>query len=309
MRILLILPVILCCSGPPAATLPLPVGTTTAAQLRFATTDTTGFTPMPDARAGDWLDRFKEQGLTFAAYVEIDPVRPDEDWKSLAFVQVGPFTEAEKANATAATEFAGIWFTLPIRTIDPADLPADGFQRERNFPWTEMAVTQYRTGWFLRELLPPLVPEDSVCILGMTMGDLYPDDSWNYVFGQSTFTRRVAVSSFTRYFAAFWGEDETDATRQRALRRSLKVTSHELGHAFGLPHCIEFECNMNGSNSLDESDRRPLVLCPPCLKKLQWNIGFDTLERCRRLLGFYREHGLGPEAEWAEARIRRIAQQ
>lgn len=65
---------------------------------------------------------------------------------------------------------------------------------------------------------------------------------------------------------------------------------------------------MNGSNSLNESDRRPLVLCPPCLKKLQWNIGFDALARYRRLLGFYRENDLGPEAEWVEKRIRRIAQ-
>lgn len=193
------------CARSAAPPVPLPVGTTTAAQLRFATTDATGFTTMPEARAGDWLERFSEDGLTFTAYIETDPVRPDEDWKSLAFVQVGLFTEEEKANAAAAAEFAGIWFTLPIRTVEPADLPADGFQRERNFSWVEGPVTQYRTGWFLRELLPPLVPEDSVCILGMTMGDLYPDDSWNYVFGQSTFTRRVAVSSFTRYFAAFWG--------------------------------------------------------------------------------------------------------
>ena len=79
-----------------------------------------------------------------------------------------------------------------------------------------------------------------------------------------------------------------------------------LGHAFGLEHCIFFQCNMNGSNSLAETDRQPLRLCPVCLKKLQWNRGFDVLKRYDRLLAFFKKHGLQPEAEWTAARLQRI---
>jgi archaemetzincin len=57
------------------------------------------------------------------------------------------------------------------------------------------------------------------------------------------------------------------------------VLEHETGHMVGLAHCIYFNCLMNGSNHLAESDRRPLHLCPVCLRKLQWSIGFDVVAR------------------------------
>jgi bacterioferritin len=38
-----------------------------------------------------------------------------------------------------------------------------------------------------------------------------------------------------------------------SLRRSCKVLAHEIGHMFGLSHCVFFHCLMNGSNSLAES--------------------------------------------------------
>lgn len=36
---------------------------------------------------------------------------------------------------------------------------------------------------------------------------------------------------------------------------------------------------MQGSNHLEEADRRPLNLCPICLRKLQCAIGFKIVER------------------------------
>ncbi len=79
---------------------------------------------------------------------------------------------------------------------------------------------------------------------------------------------------------------------------------HEIGHVFGLPHCIDYLCVMNGSNSLDESDRQPLHLCPGCRRKLEWNRGFDIKARYRRLRAFYDRHGLAREAVWAAARLK-----
>ena len=64
--------------------------------------------------------------------------------------------------------------------------------------------------------------------------------------------------------------------------------------------------NRDDSASLEEADRQPLRLCPVCLKKLQWNRGFDVLKRYDRLLAFFKEHGLQPEAEWTAARLQRI---
>ena len=40
---------------------------------------------------------------------------------------------------------------------------------------------------------------------------------------------------------------------------------------------------MNGSNSLEESEKKPMSLCPVCLRKLQSNIQFDILERYKKI--------------------------
>jgi len=49
--------------------------------------------------------------------------------------------------------------------------------------------------------------------------------------------------------------------------RCLKTACHELCHVFGLTHCPYYECLMNGSNLLEEADRKPFLLCPVCLRK------------------------------------------
>ena len=108
------------------------------------------------------------------------------------------------------------------------------------------------------------------------MRDLYPDPAWNFVFGQASLRERVAVYSFARY---------ADRDPRVVLRRSCKVLAHETSHMFGIEHCIYFRCVMNGSNHLAESDARPLRLCPVDLRKLQWSVGFDVVERQKRLAG------------------------
>jgi archaemetzincin len=73
---------------------------------------------------------------------------------------------------------------------------------------------------------------------------------------------------------------------------------------FGMEHCIWYRCLMNGSNHMDESDARPLHLCPVDLQKLQWSIGFNIAERYRRLREFHREECFLDEAGWLDKRIR-----
>ena len=140
------------------------------------------------------------------------------------------------------------------------------------------------------------------------MRDLYPDPRWNFVFGQASLRERVGVYSFARYDPRFYGErpaaGKEDEVRQLLLRRSCKVLAHEAGHMFGIGHCVYFHCLMNGSNHLEEADARPLHLCPVDLRKLHDSIGFDVVERYRRLRAFYRKAGFGDEADWMDRRIK-----
>jgi archaemetzincin len=69
---------------------------------------------------------------------------------------------------------------------------------------------------------------------------------------------------------------------------------------------VFFNCLMNGSNHLAESDARPLHLCPVDLRKLQHGAGFEPATRYRRLLDFSRKVGFDEESAWLEKRLRYV---
>ncbi|KAL8717027.1 MAG: hypothetical protein Q9225_005697 [Loekoesia sp. 1 TL-2023] len=66
------------------------------------------------------------------------------------------------------------------------------------------------------------------------------------------------------------------------IRLSL-TSAHELGHCFGLDHCVYYACCMQGSASLAEDARQPPYLCPVCEEKVLLATGADRKERMRRL--------------------------
>lgn len=289
--------------GEPQVSTPPDAGTTTPAQLRFATTDDAGFTPMPKPRPGDWLSQFHEPGQTFDEYVASSPVRPTPERSTIAIRPLGDFDSDQQAMLAYLTDFCGIWFDCRVQLLDPLPLP-DHHRRQRD--WLGRPLWQYRTDYLLDGVLKPSLPEHALCYLGITMADLYPEESWNFVFGQASLKERVGVHSLVRYFPGFYGEPAETEDPAMTVRRACKVLVHEAGHMLGLQHCVGYQCTMNGSNSLEESDRRPLRLCPPCLRKLAWNTGFDVLVRYAALRDFCREHGLDDEADWTEERMARI---
>ena len=241
-----------------------------------------------------------------ADYVQSDPVTTSRQREVLVFQPVGPLSDDERRVIHKAVLFAGIWFDLRTRVEQPVPLPEKHWYRVRHFPWHDRPMRQYQTGYFLNELLPQRLPPDAVCYLAITMADLYPDEQWNFVFGQASLSDRVGVYSMARYFPRFWGGPSGERDDTFALRRSCKVLVHEVGHIFGLAHCIAYRCTMNGSNSLEESDARPLRLCPQCLDKLQWNRGFDVIKRYERLKEFYEDYDMNEEAGWMSRRLRRL---
>ncbi len=262
-----------------------------------STMEDSDFQRIAEPRPGEWLFHFHEPGQSYEDYTRSNPVRISEKRRVLVFQPVGPFSHTERDIISKAAAFAGIWFDLPTRVEQAVKLPQNGWHRVRRFPGHDRPIRQYKTGYFLHELLPPRLPEDAVCYLAITMVDLYPDEHWNFVFGQASLSDRVGVYSMARYFPALQGV---------ALRRSCKVLAHEVGHVFGLAHCTTYQCAMNGSNSLEESDRRPLRLCPICLKKIQWNRGLDSIRRYKKLQAFYDKHYLKGEAAWIGKRLDRI---
>ena len=138
------------------------------------------------------------------------------------------------------------------------------------------------------------------------MEDLYPDPRWNFVFGQASLHDRIGVFSFARYDPVFYGESRGNQYHQLLQQRSAKVLVHETAHMFSLVHCIYFKCVMNGSNHLQESDSRPMSLCPVCLRKLQSSIQFDVAARYQCLKQFYSNVGIVNEQDWVARRLKKI---
>jgi archaemetzincin len=73
---------------------------------------------------------------------------------------------------------------------------------------------------------------------------------------------------------------------------------------FGMRHCIYYQCVVNGSNHINESDSRPLHFCPVCLRKLYASFPEDPVVRYQRILKTFNDIGLNEEAKWFADRLR-----
>ena len=70
------------------------------------------------------------------------------------------------------------------------------------------------------------------------------------------------------------------------LSRVCQTASHELGHCFGIAHCVYYACVMQGTASLAEDVRQPPYLCPVDLTKLLRATGANEKERYEAVLEF-----------------------
>jgi archaemetzincin len=130
-----------------------------------------------------------------------------------------------------------------------------------------------------------MLPDDAAALICLTSYDLFPGDTWNYVFGQASLDKRVGVWSMWR----LGNDNGKRASKDLLLARTLKIAVHETGHMFSMRHCTKYECLMSGSNSLDETDRRPLDTCPECTAKIAWAMNYPLKDRYQRLADFWKK--------------------
>ncbi len=260
---------------------------------------TEAFPPLPAPGPSDWLALNEEEAQTVARYLASEPNDPVAPRNVIYVLPVGPLPAERGPTIEDLTRYAHAFFELEVRVLSPLD--PDGLNVTRR---VHHDVPQLNASDIL-DRLEPTIPDDAYCVIAVTWSDLYPDDSYNFVFGLARLTHRVGVFSFARLHPDFYGILTTDPieVRRLVMRRSLAVMSHEIGHMFGLSHCVFRSCNLNGSNSLDESDRQPMHLCPVCLRKLHVALGFDPVERYRALQEQYRRAGLTREEKWVKDRV------
>ncbi len=86
----------------------------------------------------------------------------------------------------------------------------------------------------------------------------------NFVFGLSKLGFGGIVFTL-RLNPIFYGQ-EYDEKLYRL--RIFKETLHELGHSYGLSHCLNF-CVMRFSNSIYDVDKKPSYYCQSCQRKIE----------------------------------------
>jgi archaemetzincin len=259
--------------------------------------DPAGFDPMPLPDPDDWLAQHPERPQSFDDYVREPHNVPDRQRNVIYLLPVGAFP----ATAPPLMELANTvraFFMLEVKTLPAVSL------RDVNAKTRINAKTRKRQ-LFAPDVLAWLkthLPEDAFGLVAVTMDDLYPDPTWNFVFGMASLKERVGVQSLARQDPEFFGEPRPKDWQTLAGRRATWTLLHEISHMFGLTHCTYWRCVVAGSNSQEEADRSPLHACPVCLRKLHSAIAFDPAAREDALAAVFRRLGIDDEAAWSQAR-------
>lgn len=248
---------------------------------------------MAQPKPGEWLAEHDEKGQTFGEYQKVRPAGLGVANKTIYMVKIGPCNEEQARIIRQAGEFLSIFYAMKVVWLDPLPETVIPATARRNNPTTQ--VVQFDSIHIVQKLLPPRVPRGAAALVALTATDLWPGNDWNFVFGQGSLGSPTGVVSINRLV----GDAEGDKLQ---LLRTIKIATHETGHLFGIPHCTAYDCCMNGSNSLGETDRHPLPFCPECDAKIWLVTGADPVKRYAELAKFAKGHGFEEaERQWTKS--------
>ncbi|UCE26144.1 MAG: hypothetical protein JSW52_07195 [Candidatus Coatesbacteria bacterium] len=176
-----------------------------------------------------------------------------------------------------AQDIIDAFFGVRSASGDPLPLP-DGYY----YPSTD----QYDV-FGLLDYLITFYPQDGANIVGLTGEDITHEDV-NFVLGSSYISEGCAVISTARYGLG-------DVSYERQQLRYGKIITHELGHAYGLRHCRNPQCNMSYANSLVELDEKSFMFCETCEAYLTVITGTNAETRRERVAAVLDTYGLMDE--------------
>jgi archaemetzincin len=150
----------------------------------------------------------------------------------------------------AAEERVRAVFGLPVRRMREIPIPAGVFDAQRN---------QHSSVLTMKALIG-VCPPDALRFLVITACDLFIP-MLSFVFGQAQLDGKIALVSVARLRQEFYG---LPANRELMLSRLTKEVVHEVGHTFGLVHCLDTSCPMSLSTGIRQVDGKGTAFCGSC---------------------------------------------
>jgi archaemetzincin len=240
--------------------------------------------PMP----GEWLDQHKEKGQSFESFLKTKPAIPNNASNVIYLQPIGNFTATQLKQLELTREHLELFFQATTQTLHPiSDAIVPKTARRNGMENND----QLLAGFILDSILIHQKHPNAIALMGICEKDLYPKPEWNFVFGLASYRARVGVSSVYRLQDMAYGNGSANL----CLERLIKISSHEIGHMFGLRHCIDADCVMNGTNNIEETDNNPARLCSHCQRKLQTLLRYDNIKRLKGLEDFCKRNQLEKE--------------
>jgi archaemetzincin len=87
-----------------------------------------------------------------------------------------------------------------------------------------------------------------------------------FVFGEAQLGGKHSIVSVCRLHEEFYTGESND---KLLLERTVKEVLHELGHNFGLRHCLNWDCVMHSSPGIEEVDIKGSDYCSDCGGKVE----------------------------------------
>ena len=126
------------------------------------------------------------------------------------------------------------------------------------------ARRQYNADTLLK-YIKTCAPPAAIKTIGLFRIDLFIP-ILTFLFGQAIYRGNLGVASVYRLRNEQYGLKSDDTL---LMARLSKVVLHELGHAFGLTHCLEPSCVMRSSTYVEDIDQKKAAFCAGCRKKLE----------------------------------------
>jgi archaemetzincin len=165
-------------------------------------------------------------------------------------VELLPFGQVEDGVLETLEGTVAETLHLAAKRLPPLPAPLFAYDASRR---------QFDSTRILKEALPR-IGAGALRLLAVTEADLFIP-MLTFVFGQAQLGGPAALISTARLRQEFYGlPPDPPLLRRRAAKEAL----HELGHSFGLVHCLDLSCVLSLSSDIGQVDTKNGTFCPGC---------------------------------------------